>query len=202
MKSSKRTIQYICLILAWLVLWPVALLFLTSDQRDRILSDALAEMSFRSASFAGINAVLYVFLLNKCFRNLFYHRVGAISYLVSWIWRGNTTFSLLCNHIGGGFFAFHPYATIINAKSVGVNFRCRQCTTIGNKQDDKPNAIPTIGDNVTLGANVVIIGDISIGNNVIVGAGSVVVKDVPDNALVVGNPASVIKYIDSHCCPE
>lgn len=49
-------------------------------------------------------------------------------------------------------------------------------------------------DNVTVGANAVIIGNITIGNNVIVGAGSVVVKDVPDNAIVAGNPARIIKF--------
>ena len=53
---------------------------------------------------------------------------------------------------------------------------------------------PRIGDNVSVGANAVIIGPIRIGNNVTVGAGAVVVKDVPDNAVVVGNPARLIKY--------
>jgi acetyltransferase-like isoleucine patch superfamily enzyme len=41
-----------------------------------------------------------------------------------------------------------------------------------------------------------IIGDINIGNNVVVGAGAVVVKDVPDNCIVAGNPARIIKYLD------
>ena len=41
---------------------------------------------------------------------------------------------------------------------------------------------------------VSIIWDITIGDNVTAGAGSVVVKDVPDNAVVVGNPARIIKY--------
>ena len=41
---------------------------------------------------------------------------------------------------------------------------------------------------------VVIIGNITIGNNVTIGAGSVVVKDVPDNAVVVGNPAKIVKF--------
>lgn len=54
-----------------------------------------------------------------------------------------------------------------------------------------------IGDNVSLGANVTIIGNIHIGNNVVIGVGSVVVKDVPDNCVVAGNPAKVIKYLDS-----
>ena len=44
---------------------------------------------------------------------------------------------------------------------------------------------------VELGANVVIIGDITIGNNVTIGAGSVVLDSIPDNALVVGEKARV-----------
>ncbi|MDM8267377.1 hypothetical protein QUW44_09665 [Limosilactobacillus pontis] len=53
-----------------------------------------------------------------------------------------------------------------------------------------------MGNNVVCGANVVIIGDISIGNNCIIGAGSVVVKSIPDNSVVVGNPAHVIRKIN------
>ena len=36
---------------------------------------------------------------------------------------------------------------------------------------------------------------VTIGNNVVVAAGSVVVKDVPDNVVVAGNPAKIIKYL-------
>lgn len=37
---------------------------------------------------------------------------------------------------------------------------------------------------------------VTIGENAVVGAGAVVTKDVPDKAVVVGNPAKVIKYLD------
>lgn len=47
-----------------------------------------------------------------------------------------------------------------------------------------------------IGANVVILRGISIGKHSIVGAGSVVTKDVPDYAVVVGNPAKVVKMLD------
>ena len=46
-----------------------------------------------------------------------------------------------------------------------------------------------------IGANVVILRGISIGKHAIVGAGSVVTKDVPDYAVVVGNPAKVVKML-------
>lgn len=42
-----------------------------------------------------------------------------------------------------------------------------------------------------------ILPGVTIGENAIVGAGSVVTKDVPDNAVVVGTPAKVIKYLDA-----
>lgn len=96
--------------------------------------------------------------------------------------------------IGGGLMCYHPFASVINAKSIGENFQFRNSLTIGNKFNDNKK-IPVIGDNVTVGANVVIIGDITIGNNVIIGAGSVVVKDVPSNVVVAGNPAKIIRSL-------
>lgn len=46
-------------------------------------------------------------------------------------------------------------------------------------------------------ATLVIIGGVNVGNNVIVGAGSVVVKDIPDNCVVAGNPARIIRHINN-----
>ncbi|MBQ0787419.1 MAG: serine acetyltransferase [Oceanihabitans sp.] len=94
--------------------------------------------------------------------------------------------------IAGGMLCYHPFATVINAKSIGANFQFRNGLTIGNKGNDN-TLIPTIGNNVTVGANVVIIGDITIGNDVVIGAGSVVVKDVPSNCVIAGNPAKILK---------
>ncbi|WET03989.1 sugar O-acetyltransferase [Flavobacterium sp. YJ01] len=51
-----------------------------------------------------------------------------------------------------------------------------------------------IGNNVWIGGNSVILMGVSIGNNVIIGAGSVVNKDIPDNAVVAGNPAKIVKF--------
>ena len=50
-----------------------------------------------------------------------------------------------------------------------------------------------IGDNVWIGANVVILPGVQIGSNVIVGAGSVVTKSIPDNSIAAGNPCRVLK---------
>ena len=110
--------------------------------------------------------------------------------LIGW-WRpGDRYFQIsYTTKIGKGLLIAHPYSTVINAESIGVNFSCIHCTTLGETDKGRP----LIGDNVTLGANVTIIGPVHIGNNVIVGAGSVVVKDIPDNSVAVGNPAKVIR---------
>ena len=52
-----------------------------------------------------------------------------------------------------------------------------------------------IGDNVWLGAGVIVLPGVTIGNNVVIGAGSVVNKDIPDNSLAVGNPCRVLRQI-------
>lgn len=96
--------------------------------------------------------------------------------------------------IAGGIHCYHPYASVINAKKIGENFQFRNGLTIGNKSNDN-SKVPTIGNNVIVGANVVIIGEITIGDNVTIGAGAVVVKDVPDNCIIAGNPAKIIRYI-------
>ena len=87
-------------------------------------------------------------------------------------------------HLNGGI--------IINAKSVGENFTINTGCIIGKKK----GLLPTIGDNVDISVGAKVIGGIVVGNNVVVGPNSVVVKDVPDNCVVSGIPAKIIKYME------
>jgi serine acetyltransferase len=139
-------------------------------------------------------ALLYMLHNNRYYRCLFYHRIGPVkSLLISWIRPGDKYFQLsFSTKIGKGMSFAHPYSTILNAESIGENFSCIHCCTIGKKN----NARPVLGDNVTMGAGSMIIGDVRVGNNVIIGAGAVVVKNVPDNCVVAGNPAHIIKFLD------
>ncbi|HGY1165678.1 TPA: colanic acid biosynthesis acetyltransferase WcaB [Citrobacter braakii] len=93
--------------------------------------------------------------------------------------------------IGRRFTIHHGYGVVINKHVVaGDDFTLRHGVTIGNV-GAKDMACPVIGNGVELGANVILLGAITIGHNVTIGAGSVVLDDVPDDALVVGEKARV-----------
>lgn len=63
--------------------------------------------------------------------------------------------------------------------------------------DDDWHLVETfVKKGASIGSNATILCGITIGENALVGAGAVVVKDVPNNAIVAGNPARVIKYIN------
>ena len=143
----------------------------------------------------GLLGLVYLLQFNRYFRQLFYYRIGSKVRFLKFFFPGEKTFIIGTQELGGGIYLAHPFATILNAKSIGINFTCHQCTTIGNKKDGRNDLIPKLGNNVCVGANVVIIGNVNIGSNVIIGAGSVVVKDIPDNCIVAGNPAVIIKRL-------
>lgn len=56
----------------------------------------------------------------------------------------------------------------------------------------------TIGNNVFVGANAIILPNTKIGSNCIIGAGSVIATDIPDNSVVVGNPCKIIGKYDEY----
>lgn len=95
--------------------------------------------------------------------------------------------------IGGGLIVQHGYCTILDPKKMGKNCWINQGASIGYKNGTDA---PIIGDNVRVSTGACILGNIKIGNNVIVGANAVVIKDVPDNCVVGGVPAKILKYIN------
>ena len=173
---------------------PLLIKVLLSKKKDLIQQDVEMMNSHAHIGFGFLMSLAYHIKFNCYYRNVLYKRLGGCRFLSLLYPRERSFFP--CTNIGGGVYLAHPYSTILNAKSIGSHFSCRQCTTIGNKNDgDGDETCPCIGENVTVGANVCIIGNIIIGDNVIIGAGSVVVKDVPSNVVVAGNPARIIRYL-------
>jgi serine O-acetyltransferase len=138
------------------------------------------------------------FLLLKYpeFRSLIYFRLTKINFFnqvlcnfLSILYTPQKTLYIYTGDIGYGIFIEHGFSTIVSAVSIGNNLHVNQNTTIGWS----PSGAPIILNDVKLGCNSIVIGNITKGNNVIIGAGTVVTKNVPDNAVVVGNPARIIK---------
>lgn len=67
---------------------------------------------------------------------------------------------------------------------------------VQKRNDSLEYAYPiTVGNNVWIGGNVVVLPGVTIGDNVVIGAGSVVTKNIPSNVVAVGNPCRVLREI-------
>jgi serine O-acetyltransferase len=99
--------------------------------------------------------------------------------------------------IDGGLKISHCIGLIIgDGAKIGKNCDVRQNTTLGgnfNKVDKEGRRHPLLGDNVSVGAGAVIIGPVKVGFNSIIGANAVVTHDIPENVIVGGVPARIIK---------
>ncbi|UWY28595.1 serine acetyltransferase [Flavobacterium sp. TR2] len=95
--------------------------------------------------------------------------------------------------IGHSFYIGHFGGIIINAKAViGNNCNISQGVTIGVSGREGKRGVPIIGNEVYIGANAVISGNIIIGNQVAIGACSLVISSVGENSVVLGVPAVVM----------
>lgn len=89
-------------------------------------------------------------------------------------------------------FAHNALGVVIHPDAViGDNCKIGQNVTIGGRSGF--TVLPTIEDDVEIGANALILGPITIGHGSVIGAGSVIIKDVPPHSVVVGNPGRIIK---------
>lgn len=96
--------------------------------------------------------------------------------------------------IGKGFYIGHFGTIVINGKvKIGNNCNIAHSVTIGQANRGKFKGYPTIGDKVWIGTGSVIVGSINIGSNVLIAPNSFVNRDIPENSLVIGNPAKILK---------
>ena len=95
--------------------------------------------------------------------------------------------------IGHNVFIDHGMGVVMGETAeVGDGCTIYQGVTLGGTSLKHVKRHPTLGKNVTVGANACVLGAILVGDNARVGSGSVVVRDVPANATVVGIPAHVV----------
>jgi len=172
-------------------LLPHVILYQMSKNKKIIDKDIDRWASAKGMKGGKVSLLLNFLANSPDFRTVFYFRNrGLVSSLLNIYCKKEKYFRIdMSTKLGGGVLTGHPYSTILNANSIGENLYVNHLVTVGEVNGKRP----TIGDNVSIYTGAIIIGDITIGNNCSIGAGSVVVKDVPDNCVVVGNPARIIK---------
>lgn len=100
--------------------------------------------------------------------------------------------------IGDGLYLGHWGALVINPKTrIGKNCNIAQGVTIGQQNRGKNEGFPIIGDEVWIGPNAVIVGNVSIGNNVLIAPNAYVNFDVPSDSMVMGNPGNIYPALNA-----
>lgn len=134
------------------------------------------------------------------FRNLFFYRLSKDAIRKSLVYK--LTNHLLyppkadlviyaVETIGPGLFIQHGRSTGLAVQRMGANCWVNQHVSVGFKgQNTRP---PILGDKVQIKAGAKVYGEITIGDNVTIGANAVVLKNVPPNCTVVGVPGRIVK---------
>lgn len=137
----------------------------------------------------------YTFLFRKVQQYKKYSIRGVFYRLLKRKYRFKYGYEIDANaQIGEGFYlSDHCGTVVIGPIKMGKNCNVAHTVTIGRAKKDGKIGHATIEDNVWIGTGSVLVGDIHIGNNVLIAPNSYVNIDVPDNSLVIGNPAVVIK---------
>lgn len=122
---------------------------------------------------------------SKLFKKI-YHILFAFSRRVYAVEFSDTT------QIGPGLYIGHPYGITINPKTVmGSNINIHKGVTIGQENRGKRKGVPTIGNDVWIGINSTIVGNITIGDDVLIAPNSYVNRDIPSHSIVIGNPCII-----------
>lgn len=164
------------------------------------LKEEIQSIKDRDPAAKGILEVLFLY---PGFHAVMFHRIGHwfykkkmffIARLISHISRFLTGIEIHPGaKIGKRFFIDHGFGVVIGETSIiGDDVTIYQGVTLGGTGHEKGKRHPTIGNNVVIGAEAIVLGNITIGDNSRIGAGAVVTKSIPQNSTAVGNPSRII----------
>lgn len=188
--TTKKIVTGIRLSLYSIICIPHLLVFFFHKNRKTVIVDTHRWIKVYGLNYGSTIGFIYLLSYYPEFRNLFYYRVGFIHNFLKILCPKMSSLYIVTPEVGEGLFIQHGFATVIAAASIGKNCWINQQVTVGFTSETD---CPVIGDNVTISAGAKVLGGITIGNNSIVGANAVVVKNVPENCVVIGVPAYIIK---------
>ena len=162
------------------------------DVRSVFARDPAARNVFEVLTcYSGVQAVIFYRLTHFLWR-----------YKLRWLARFISTFARWITGIeihpgaviGRRFFIDHGMGVVIGETAIiGDDCMLYHGVTLGGTTWDKVKRHPTLKDGVVIGAGAKILGPITLGNNVRVGSNSVVVRSIDDNETVVGIPGRIVK---------
>ncbi len=141
--------------------------------------------------YSGVQAVIIYRFTHLLWRYKLYWIARFISTLARWITGIEIHPGAV---IGRRFFIDHGMGVVIGETAkIGDDCMMYHGVTLGGTSWDKVKRHPTLKDGVIIGAGAKILGPVTLGKNVRVGSNSVVVKSIDDNCTVVGIPGRVLK---------
>lgn len=142
-------------------------------------------------TYSGFHAIF----AHRIAHRLLHHHVPLLPRLLSHLARLVTGVEIHpAASIGSYFVIDHGSGIVIGETTViGDYVTLFQGVTLGGTGKERGKRHPTLGSHVVVGAGAKILGGITIGDNVTIGANSVVLKSVPPHSTVIGVPARVIR---------
>ncbi|PLV59367.1 serine O-acetyltransferase [Thermotoga sp. KOL6] len=157
-------------------------------------AESKLQVFFFYASFQGLMWYRFAHFLYKW-------KLKILAYLLYHFVR--TVFSMDIHpaaEIAPGVVIDHGIGVVIGSTAtVGRGTLIYHGVTLGTKKPCSGKRHPDIGENVMIGTGAKVLGPIKVGNNVVIGANAVVLEDIPDNAVVVGVPAKIVKWREEFC---
>ena len=162
------------------------------DVRSVFARDPAARNVFEVLTcYSGVQAVIFYRLTHLLWRYKLRWLARFISTLARWITGIEIHPGAV---IGRRFFIDHGMGVVIGETAIiGDDCMLYHGVTLGGTTWDKVKRHPTLKDGVVIGAGAKILGPITLGNNVRVGSNSVVVRSIDDNETVVGIPGRIVK---------
>jgi len=119
--------------------------------------------------------------------------LGEYSYIAQFSIVNKTEIGKFCSIGHGAFIGLWEHDMAVSTHSFFL-YETSGGFVKGYRNYEKDNVTTTIGADVWVGANAIILKGVTIGDGAIVGGGAVVTKDVPPYAITVGNPAKIVRY--------
>lgn len=152
----------------------------------RYNESSILKLYFKDIGFRYLYHYRHLIFSKKFFGLKLFHkaRVFSLSH--------KTGIEIFSKNVDEGILLLHPYNITVNSSAkIGKNVTLLKGCTIGSVKEGKKAGVPIIKDNVYIGLNSTIVGNITIEEDVLICANTFVNFDVPAHSIVIGNPAVI-----------